>query len=151
MLNPPQHLIQPLVFPGVRVSLICTVDYSVYVICAQILTADFSVYLAGLADFDCWLFRSPNLDTLTIDIWNGTYSGCDRSAEDAHSSAAPDSTFASVGGTCCPILDFVIAFWIMITFYTLLTLLFCILTWLEPTLTVGERSRGMRRTPLSKS
>jgi hypothetical protein len=28
-------------------------------------------------------------------------------------------TFASVGGPCCPTLDFVIAFWIMIKFYTI--------------------------------
>jgi hypothetical protein len=33
-----------------------------------------------------------------------------------------------VGGPCCPTFDFVYAFWIMITFYTLLTLLFCIQT-----------------------
>jgi hypothetical protein len=39
---------------------------------------------------------------------------CDRSAEDAHSSMAPDPTFAFVGGPWCPTLDFVIAFWIMI-------------------------------------
>jgi hypothetical protein len=49
-----------------------------------------------------------------------------RSAEDAYSSAAPDPTLAFVGGPCCPTLDFVIAFWIMIAFYTLLTSLFCI-------------------------
>ena len=51
----------------------------------------------------------------------------DRSAGDAHSSAAPDPAFAFVGGPCCPTLEFVIAFWIMITFYTLLPSLFCIL------------------------
>jgi hypothetical protein len=38
----------------------------------------------------------------------------------------PDPTFAFVGGPCCPTLDFVIALWIMITVYTLLTSLFCI-------------------------
>jgi hypothetical protein len=38
-----------------------------------------------------------------------------------------DPTFAFVGGSCCPTLDFVIAFWITIAFYTLLTSLFCIL------------------------
>jgi hypothetical protein len=48
------------------------------------------------------------------------------SAEDAYSSAAPDPTFAIVGGPCCPTLDFVIAFWNMITLYTLVTSLFCI-------------------------
>jgi hypothetical protein len=51
---------------------------------------------------------------------------CERSAEDAYPSEAPDPTFAFVGGLCCPTLDFVIAFWIMITFYTLLTSLICI-------------------------
>jgi hypothetical protein len=45
---------------------------------------------------------------------------------DVYSSVAPDPIFAFVGGTCCPSLDFVIAFWIMVTFYTLLTSLFCI-------------------------
>jgi hypothetical protein len=35
-----------LVFPEVRVSLIFTVDYFIYLIWALILTADFSVYLA---------------------------------------------------------------------------------------------------------
>jgi hypothetical protein len=85
----------------------------------------YPVYLAGLADFDCGLFGSQNLDklNLTIDIciWNGNHGGCDRSAGDAHSSAAPDPTFAFVGGPCSPAVDFVFAFWIMITFYTMLT------------------------------
>jgi hypothetical protein len=53
--------------------------------------------------------------------------GCDRSVGNAYSSSAPDPTFAFVGGPCCPTLDFVIAVWIMIKFYTWLTLLFCIL------------------------
>jgi hypothetical protein len=35
-----------------------------------------------------------------------------------------DPTFAVVGGPFCPTLDFVFAFWIMITFNTFLTLLF---------------------------
>jgi hypothetical protein len=35
---------------------------------------------------------------------------CDQSAEDAYSSTAPDPTFAFVGGSCCPTLDFVIDF-----------------------------------------
>jgi hypothetical protein len=51
---------------------------------------------------------------------------CDRSAEDAHSSAAPDPTFLFVGGTCCLTLDFLSDFWITITFSTPLTSLFCI-------------------------
>jgi hypothetical protein len=57
MLTPPRHLILPLVFPGVHVSLIFIVDYAMYLIWALILTADFSVYLAGLTDFDCGLFH----------------------------------------------------------------------------------------------
>jgi hypothetical protein len=78
-----------------------------------------------------WLRIFPftyNHDTLnlTTDIWNGAHGGCDRSAEDAYSFATPDPTFAFVGGLFCRTLDFVIAFWIMIAFYTLLTSLFCI-------------------------
>jgi hypothetical protein len=34
----------------------------------------------------------------------------DRSAEDAYSSTAPDPTFAYVGGTNCPTLDFLYFF-----------------------------------------
>jgi hypothetical protein len=56
------------------------------------------------------------------------HGGCDRSAEDAYSSMAPDPNFAFVGGLCCLTLDFVFAIWILITFYTLLTSLFCIYT-----------------------
>jgi hypothetical protein len=128
ILTPSRHLMLPLVFPGVLVSLIFTVDYFIYLLCALIFTADFSVYLAWLTDFDCGLFRLPNFDTLnlTTDVWNVAHGGYDRSAEDAYSSAAPEPTLAFVGGLCCPTLDFVIAFWITIAFYTLLTSLFCI-------------------------
>jgi ABC-type cobalt transport system substrate-binding protein len=56
----------------------------------------------------------------------GVRGGGDRSAEDAYSSAAPDPTFEFFWGPCSHTLDFVIAFWIMIMFYTLLTSLFCI-------------------------
>jgi ABC-type proline/glycine betaine transport system permease subunit len=66
MLTLPRHLNLPLVFPGVRVSLVFTVDYSMYLIKALILTVDFSVYLAGLSDFDCGLFHSSNLDALNL-------------------------------------------------------------------------------------
>jgi hypothetical protein len=38
------------------------------------------------------------------------HGGCDRSAKDAYSFAAPDPTFPFVGGSCCPTLNFVIAF-----------------------------------------
>jgi hypothetical protein len=41
------------------------------------------------------------------------HGGCDRSAEDACSSMAPDSTFAFIGDACCPTLDLVFALWIM--------------------------------------
>jgi hypothetical protein len=74
-------------------------------------------------------FRSPTVDTdfdYWYHIWNGARGGCDWSAGDAHSSAVPDPTFTFVGGLCCPTLEFVIAFWIAIAFYTLLTSLFCI-------------------------
>jgi hypothetical protein len=46
--------------------------------------------------------------------------------ENVYNFTTPDPTFAFVGGPYCPTLDFVIAFWIMIAFYTLLTSLFCI-------------------------
>jgi hypothetical protein len=48
------------------------------------------------------------------------------SAKDASSSMAPDPTFAFIGGRYYPILDFVFAFWIVITFDKLLTSLFFI-------------------------
>ena len=51
---------------------------------------------------------------LILTYWDRAHCGCDRSAEDAYSSMAPDPTFAFVGGPCCPTLDIVIAFWIMI-------------------------------------
>jgi hypothetical protein len=43
MLTPPRHLILPLGLPEVHVSLIFSVDYSMYLIWALVLTADFSV------------------------------------------------------------------------------------------------------------
>ena len=53
-------------------------------------------------------------------LW--AHGGCDRSAEDAYSSMAPDPAFAFVGGPCCPTLDFVYMFFgTMITFNTLFT------------------------------
>jgi hypothetical protein len=54
------------------------------------------------------------------------HDGCDRLAEDAYSSMAPDPTLAFVKGPFYLTLDFVFALWIMITFCTLLTLLFCV-------------------------
>jgi hypothetical protein len=123
MLTPPQHLILLLVFLGVHVP---DLDTDVHCGFSRLpgWTRQFFFY--------CGLFRLPNLDTpkLTTDIliWNGAQSGCDRSVEDAYTSAAPDPILAIVGGPCCPILDFVIAFRIMITFYTLLTSLFCMYT-----------------------
>jgi hypothetical protein len=93
MLTPLRHLIPPLVFPVVCVSLILTGLFH-YLIWVLICTSDFSIYLAGLIDYDCRLFHSPNLDTLnlTTGIWNGAHDGCDRSAGDAYSSRAPDPT-----------------------------------------------------------
>jgi hypothetical protein len=60
--------------------------------------------------------------TTTVVSDKGAHGGCDRSAENAYFSAALDPTFAFVGRLCCPTLDFVFAVWIMITFYTMLTL-----------------------------
>jgi hypothetical protein len=60
-------------------------------------------------NFDCGLFRLPDLDILNMGFeWFGdkAHGGCDRSAEYAYSSMAPDPTFAFVGGPCCPTLDF---------------------------------------------
>jgi hypothetical protein len=59
-----------------------SLNYSMHLIWTLCLTANFSVYLARLTDFDCGLFRLPNLDTqnLTTDIsiWNGAHGRCDR-------------------------------------------------------------------------
>jgi hypothetical protein len=62
MLTPSRHLILPLVFPVVCGSLIFNVDYFIYLICTLNLTAEFSLYLALLIDFDCGLFRLPKFD-----------------------------------------------------------------------------------------
>jgi hypothetical protein len=64
---------------------------------------------------------------LTTDIWNEAHGGCDRSAGDVHSSTALDPTFTFVGGPFCPTFDFVLAFCIMITFYTLMIRYFVLL------------------------
>jgi hypothetical protein len=56
---------------------------------------------------------------------------CDRSAEDAYSFTTPDPALVFVGGPCFTTIDFVIAFWILIAFYTLLTSLFCIAAKME--------------------
>jgi hypothetical protein len=88
----------------------------------------------------CWMICFIQLVRLSFPYWllrrvipyiyfrPRTHGGCDRSVEDAYSSAAPDPTFAFVGGPCCLTLDFVIAFWTMVTFYKLSTSLFCICT-----------------------
>ena len=67
-ISPPRHLILhvPLVFPGVRVSMVFNEDYSMYLIWALILKENFYVYLTGLIDSDCGLFRSPSLDTMML-------------------------------------------------------------------------------------
>jgi hypothetical protein len=71
MRTPPRHLIPPLMFPGVRVRLLFTVNFSIYLNLTLILTADFSVYVTRRADFDNGLFRLPNLVTpfLTTDFY----------------------------------------------------------------------------------
>jgi hypothetical protein len=60
-------------------------------------------------------------------------------------SAAPDPTFAFVGGPCCPTLGFVIALRIMIAFYTLLASLhvFRVIT-LQPSTFHSTREHVLR-------
>jgi hypothetical protein len=92
-------------------------------------SADCSVTWFWHTNFDCGFFRLLGAGYTELDTtWYGdqAHGGRNRSAEVAYSSLAPDSTFAFVGGPCCLTLDFVFALWFMITFYTLLTLLFCI-------------------------
>jgi hypothetical protein len=60
MLTSPSHLISPLLFAGVRLSLIFTVDCFIYLTWTLILTADFSVYLTKHTDFDSGFFRLPD-------------------------------------------------------------------------------------------
>jgi hypothetical protein len=90
-------------------------------------------YMIYIHSFICWMVCFIQFVSLPFSYWlwrrviRYTYfrlrahGRCDRSAEDAYSSAAPYPTFAFFGGPCCPTLDFVIAFWIMIAIYTLLT------------------------------
>jgi hypothetical protein len=131
MLIPRRYLILPLVFLGVRLSPIFTIDYLMCLIWTHRFWLRIFSFTGWTHRF--WLqnvpFRSPTVDTESdywYHIWNGAHGGCDQSAGDAHSFATPDPAFAFVGGPCCPSLDFVIAFWIMIAFCTLLTSLFCI-------------------------
>jgi hypothetical protein len=66
VVTPPRHLIPPLVFPEVCVSLIVTMSCCIYLIWALILTANFSVYLTRRSVVDCRLFCLSNLDTLIL-------------------------------------------------------------------------------------
>jgi hypothetical protein len=86
---------------------------------------------------------------ILLPIWNGAHGGCDRSVEDAYSSAVPDSTFAFVEGLCCPTLDFVIALWITIAFYTLLTSLFCIYNYIFEKLEFSNFYQGQITSKMS--
>jgi hypothetical protein len=95
------------------------------------LVCDYKLSLAHMLDD---LFHSVYWTAIQYWLWRRVipytwfrlraHGGRDRSAEDAYPSWAPDPTFAFDRGLCCPTLDFVIK----ITFYTLLTLLFCIET-----------------------
>jgi hypothetical protein len=107
MLTPIRHLMLPVVFPGV-----CEPKFQSELSHVPDLSTGFDCRFFSLLDFDCGLFHLPNLNTLslTIDIWNRAHCGCDWSAGYAHFSAAPDPTFAFVGGLRCPTFDFVIAF-----------------------------------------
>jgi hypothetical protein len=63
----------------------------------------YSVYLTGHTDFDCGLFRFPDIDTpiLSIEFYvlNGAHGGCDRSTRDAYS-LTPDPTSGFSRGPC---------------------------------------------------
>jgi hypothetical protein len=61
-----RHLIPPLLFLGVLVSLIFTVDSSIYPNLTLILTADSFVSLTRLTYFHSGLFRLPHMDTLIL-------------------------------------------------------------------------------------
>jgi hypothetical protein len=67
------------------------------------LDCGYSVYLTGHTDFDCGLFRLPDLDTpiLTIEFCalNGAHGGCDRSTGDAYS-LTPDPASGFSRGPC---------------------------------------------------
>jgi hypothetical protein len=63
-----------------------------------------------------------------LQFWLRVHSGCNRSTEDAYSSAAPDPTRSSINrGSLLPHTQFCITFWILIAFDTLLTSLVCII------------------------
>jgi hypothetical protein len=79
------------------------------------------IFFVRLA-FPYWLWRRVILSALFLLRAHG---GFDRSTEDAYICVTPYTTFAFVWGSCCPTLDF--AFLIILTFYTLVTLLACIL------------------------
>jgi hypothetical protein len=75
-------------------------------------SADCSVTWFWHTNFDCSLFRLLDAGYTELDsTWYGdkAHGGCDRSAEDAYSSMAPDPTFIFFGGPCCLTLDFVFA------------------------------------------
>jgi hypothetical protein len=88
----PRHLSPPLVFPGVRVSLIFTVLWIVSFTWSGhwFWLRISSVYLIWRTGFDCEFFCLPNLDTLIstngLCVWNRAHGGCDRSIADAYSS-----------------------------------------------------------------
>jgi hypothetical protein len=77
------------------------------------LDCGYSVYLNGHTDFDCKLFRFPDLDTpiLTIQFCalNGAHGGCDWSTGDAYF-LTPDPTFRFSRVCVCSI------FWICISY-----------------------------------
>jgi hypothetical protein len=67
-LSTPRHLIPPLVFPGVCVSLVFTVLWIVPFTWSEhwFWLQNSSVYLIGRTDFDSEFFPLPNLDTLIM-------------------------------------------------------------------------------------
>jgi hypothetical protein len=88
----PRRLIQPLVFPGFRVSPIFTVLWIVpFTWSGNLFQLQISyVYFIWRTDFDCGFLRLPDVDTLILTngfyFWNGAHGVCDRSTGDAYSS-----------------------------------------------------------------
>jgi hypothetical protein len=128
MFTPPRHLILPLVLPDVRASPIFTMDYSIYLILTLVLTADFSVLLDGTHRF--WLQIVP-----FTWFWHADFD-C-RSLEWGAGRVWPVSrgcllllgTWSYLRicrGSVLPYTRFCNCLLITITFYTLLTSLFCI-------------------------
>jgi hypothetical protein len=84
-----------------------------YLFWTLVLTADFSVHLVRLTDFDCRLFLSPNLD-FNYQYFNLKWGS--RWVWPISRGCSLLPTLAFVEGSYCPTLDFVIAFYTLFYF-----------------------------------